>query len=69
MADQGRFDECRQIHIENCIECGDCAAVCPSKIPILQLIRYAKDAIEMAYEDMPAKESSNLKLGCGCGGE
>jgi electron transport complex protein RnfC len=69
MADQGRFDECRQIYIENCIECGDCAAVCPSKIHILQLIRYAKDAIEMAYEDLPAKESSNLKLGCGCGGE
>ncbi len=69
MADQGRFDECRQIHIENCIECGDCAAVCPSKIHILQLIRYAKDAIEMAYEDLPAKESSNLKLGCACGGE
>ncbi|WMW21295.1 Rnf electron transport complex subunit RnfC [Methanolobus mangrovi] len=68
MADQGRFDECRQIYIENCIECGDCAAVCPSKIHILQLIRYAKDAIEMAYEDLPSKESSNLKLGC-CGGE
>lgn len=69
MADQGRFDECRQIHIENCIECGDCAAVCPSKIHILQLIRYAKDAIEMAYDDYPEKESSNLKVGCGCGGE
>ncbi|MBP1909854.1 Rnf electron transport complex subunit RnfC [Methanolobus bombayensis] len=69
MADQGRFDECRQINIDNCIECGDCAAVCPSKIHILQLIRYAKDAIEMAYENLPEKESSNLKLGCGCGGE
>jgi len=69
LADQGRFDECRQMHIQNCIECGDCAAVCPSKIHILQLIRYSKDAIEMAYEDLPSKESSNLKLGCGCGGE
>lgn len=68
MADQGRFDECRQMNIQNCIECGDCAAVCPSKIHILQLIRYSKDAIEMAYEDLPSKESSNLKLGC-CGGE
>ncbi|WP_406660770.1 Rnf electron transport complex subunit RnfC [Methanolobus sp. ZRKC3] len=68
MADQGRFDECRQFHIENCIECGKCAAVCPSKIHILQLIRYAKDAICLAYEDLPCKESSNLKLGC-CGGE
>jgi len=68
MADQGRFDECRQFHIQNCIECGRCAGACPSKIYILQLIRYAKNAIGMAYEDLPAKESSNLKLGC-CGGE
>ncbi|AGB48681.1 putative NADH:ubiquinone oxidoreductase, subunit RnfC [Methanomethylovorans hollandica DSM 15978] len=69
LADQGRFDECRKIHIENCIECGKCAVVCPSKIHILQLIRFAKDAIEMAYEDIPAKESSNLQLNCTCGGE
>lgn len=68
LADQGRFDECRQMHIENCIECGRCAFVCPSKIHILQLIRYAKNAIEQAYADAAPKESSNLKLGC-CGGE
>jgi electron transport complex protein RnfC len=69
LADQGRFDECRQFHIENCIECGKCAVICPSKIHILQLIRYAKDAIEMAYENIPEKQSSNIKLGCSCGGE
>jgi len=68
LADQGRFDEARQMHIENCIECGRCAVVCPSKIPTLQLIRYANDAIGKAYEDAAPKESSNLKLGC-CGGE
>lgn len=68
LADQGSFDECHKAHIDNCIECGNCSVVCPSKIHILQLIRYAKDAIEKAYEDVPAKESSNLKLGC-CGGE
>jgi electron transport complex protein RnfC len=69
LADQGRFDECRKMHIDNCIECGECAVICPSKIHILQLIRYAKNAIEKAYEDLPQKESSNLKLGCACGGE
>lgn len=69
LADQGRFDECRQLNIENCIECGKCAVVCPSKIHILQLIRYAKDAIEMAYDDTPTKTSSNLQVGCECGGE
>ena len=68
LADQGRFDECRQMHIQFCIECGRCAFVCPSKIHILQLIRYAKNAIESAYEDAVPKESSNLKPGC-CGSE
>ncbi|MDK2892568.1 Rnf electron transport complex subunit RnfC [Methanohalophilus sp.] len=67
LADQGRFDECNQMYVNNCIECGRCAASCPSKIPILQLIRYAKVAIKKAYEDVPPKESSNLKLGCSCG--
>ncbi|WP_233084049.1 Rnf electron transport complex subunit RnfC [Methanococcoides orientis] len=69
LSDQGRFDECRQMHIMNCVECGRCAAVCPSKIHVLQLIKYAKNSIEKAYEDFAPKESStNLKLGCGCGG-
>jgi electron transport complex protein RnfC len=68
MANQGRFDECRQMHIQFCIECGRCSFACPSKIHILQLIRYAKSAIENAYEDAVQKESSNLKVGC-CGGE
>ena len=67
LADQGRFDECRQMNIGNCIECGKCAAVCPSKIHILQLIRYSKESINRAYEDIAPKESSNLKIGCSCG--
>jgi electron transport complex protein RnfC len=67
LSDQGRFDECRQMYVDNCIECGKCAAVCPTKIPILQLIRYAKEAIAKAYDDLPPKENSNLELGCSCG--
>jgi len=69
LSDQGRFDECRQMNIVNCIECGKCAAVCPSKIHILQLIRYSKESINRAYEDIAPKESSNLKLGCSCGSD
>ena len=69
LADQGRFDECRGMNVMNCLECGECAATCPSKIHMLQLIRYAKFAIEKAYSDVAPKESSNLELGCeSCGG-
>jgi len=68
MADQGKFEEARMMHIMNCVECGKCAVGCPSKIPILQLIRYAKLAIEKAYADFEEKESPNIKLGCEPGG-
>ena len=47
----------------NCVECGKCAVICPSKIPLLQLIRYAKLAIEKAYEDIEDKESPNVVIG------
>ncbi len=64
LADQGKFDECRLMHVMNCVECGLCTVACPSKIPLLQLIKYAKVAIERAYADVAEKESSNLTLGC-----
>ncbi len=41
-AENNRFQECRKYHIFACVECGYCAYECPSRIPILQLIRYAK---------------------------
>jgi electron transport complex protein RnfC len=63
MADQGKFEECRMMHIMNCVECGKCAVGCPSKIPILQLIRYGKLAIEKAYADIEDKESPNVEIG------
>ncbi|ADI74798.1 electron transport complex, RnfABCDGE type, C subunit [Methanohalobium evestigatum Z-7303] len=69
LADQGRFDECREMHVMNCIECGRCAAICPSKRHLLQLNQYAKEAIRRSYEDyQPKEESSNVTLGCSCGG-
>ncbi|MGP8319194.1 MAG: RnfABCDGE type electron transport complex subunit C [Methanosarcinaceae archaeon] len=64
LADKGKFDECRMMHVMNCVECGLCTVECPSKIPLLQLIKYAKVAIEKAYADVAEKESSNLTLGC-----
>jgi electron transport complex protein RnfC len=36
------IDECVENYIDNCTECGTCAYVCPSYIPILEYIRIAK---------------------------
>jgi electron transport complex protein RnfC len=37
------FDEMRALNVFDCVECGSCTFACPSNIPIVQLIRTAKD--------------------------
>jgi len=37
------FDEMKAYHVYDCVECGCCTFACPSNIPIVQLIRTAKD--------------------------
>ncbi len=63
-ADIGRYDECEKLHVHSCIECGLCASVCPSKRHLIQLIRYAKNALLKSFMILQEKESPNLKLGC-----
>ena len=37
------FDEMKPLNVFDCVECGSCTFACPSNIPIVQLIRTAKD--------------------------
>jgi electron transport complex protein RnfC len=37
------YDEMKDYHVFDCVECGCCTFACPSNIPIVQLIRTAKD--------------------------
>ncbi|MCP3661642.1 MAG: electron transport complex subunit RsxC [Gammaproteobacteria bacterium] len=37
------WDEMRKLQVMDCVECGSCTFACPSNIPIVQLIRTAKD--------------------------
>jgi electron transport complex protein RnfC len=39
------FDKIQDYHLFDCIECGCCAFVCPSHIPLVQYYRYAKTEI------------------------
>ncbi len=41
-ADSAQFEKCAELYIGDCVECGMCAYVCPSKLPIVQIIRYGK---------------------------
>ncbi|KPJ49385.1 electron transporter RnfC [candidate division TA06 bacterium DG_26] len=42
LADRGKFEECEQLGALDCRECGCCSYVCPAKINIVHLIKYAK---------------------------
>ncbi len=41
-SEKERFDLAKKYDPFDCIECGSCSYVCPSKIPLLHLIRLAK---------------------------
>ncbi|MDJ0749001.1 MAG: electron transport complex subunit RsxC [Woeseiaceae bacterium] len=37
------YEQMKTYHVHDCVECGCCTFACPSNIPIVQLIRTAKD--------------------------
>ncbi|MGI9225728.1 MAG: electron transport complex subunit RsxC [Woeseiaceae bacterium] len=47
------FDEMKAYHVYDCVECGCCTFACPSNIPIVQLIRTAKD--DLMHRKEPAE--------------
>lgn len=44
--ERGDIDEAERLGAMDCIECGNCSFICPSKIPLLENIRGAKQAIK-----------------------
>ncbi|MFQ5653281.1 MAG: electron transport complex subunit RsxC [Planctomycetota bacterium] len=45
LARAGMFEEMEKLFAEDCMECGACSWVCPSRVPIVHLIRVAKAEI------------------------
>lgn len=45
LSKMGRYKEMKDYHITDCVECGSCTFSCPSGIPIIQLIRVGKNAL------------------------
>ena len=52
-----RFDEMSDHHNMDCCECGACAYVCPSNIPLLDYIRLGKVHIKRLEQERKNKES------------
>lgn len=45
-AEKGFYEGAKEYNLFDCFECGSCAFVCPSKRPIVQLIRVAKSQVK-----------------------
>ncbi len=45
LARAGRYEELENSYVMDCMECGACTYTCPSGVPIVHLIRAAKNAI------------------------
>lgn len=43
-----KFDKAQSLHILDCIECGSCSYICPSKRPLVEAIRFGKRQIRQA---------------------
>lgn len=46
LSEKGFYEESKEYNLFDCFECGSCAYVCPSKRPIVQLIRLAKSMVK-----------------------
>lgn len=50
-AQYGFYEKCRDLVVDNCIECGLCAYVCPTRRPLVQYFRQAKAALRRGREE------------------
>ncbi len=46
LSEKGMYEEAKAYNLFDCFECGSCAFVCPSKRPIVQLVRLAKSMVK-----------------------
>ena len=58
-AERKEFAVAQEWNVANCMECGNCAYVCPSKRPMLQLIRLARELSKPAVPTPQAKENKS----------
>ena len=46
LSEKGFYEETKEYNLFDCFECGSCAFVCPSKRPIVQMVRLAKSMVK-----------------------
>jgi len=57
-ADSGIWDKLEQFNVNDCIECGCCAYVCPTKNPLVQLMKVGKEGLAKRKKKLEEFEHS-----------
>jgi electron transport complex protein RnfC len=57
-ADAGMWDQLDDLNITDCIECGSCAYICPTKNPLVQLIKVGKEGVNRRKKKMEDLEKA-----------
>jgi electron transport complex protein RnfC len=56
------FEKARDHNLSDCIECGACAFVCPSQIPLVQYYRFAKGRLKHLDHEAQIAEQSRIRF-------
>jgi electron transport complex protein RnfC len=62
-ADADLWDQLESCNIEDCVECGSCAYICPTKNPLVQLIKVGKGGLQRRKDKMESLSELNGKAG------
>ena len=47
---QNELHKLPKLHPEDCLECGCCSYICPARIPLLELVRQARETLAKGGE-------------------
>ena len=61
-ARKAELEKAEAHHLEDCIECGACAYVCPSHIPLVQYYRFAKGSLDDKRRDDDKSDRAKVRF-------
>ena len=57
-SDAGMWTQLEDFYVDDCIECGCCAYICPTKNPLVQLIKVGKEGVARRRDKMESLEET-----------
>ena len=60
-SDAGMWTRLEDFYVDDCVECGCCAYICPTKNPLVQLIKVGKEGVARRRTKMESLEKSTAR--------